>query len=204
MVHKSLGFVLLQEATDYVDALKGLPGCRLIAPPGGHDETVILVDASVYPTDPGRVMLEPLGWVTAAGARAWPRTMVTCRLDGWLVVASVHFPPSVYWRHGRMYGPEHRVRAYRRCSRRLVRWIDRRKRSVIVGGDFNEPAETTGRWSPRWIAKHARAHIWTTGGIDYLIGDRVKVTGLHNVPDRGGSDHHARVFTVHPPTDTRW
>jgi hypothetical protein len=205
MVNKQLGFVLLQEATDYVTVLAALDGCELVDPPGGHHETVILIDTvTVHPSHPARVDLEPLGWATVNGGRAWPRTMATCRLDGWLVLGSVHLPPSVFWRHGRMDGPPQRVRAYRRCARRLVEWFTARKRPALVGGDFNEPADTRGRWTPRWVATKTGSHIWTTGGIDYLIGRNVRVTGLHNVADRGGSDHHARVFTVHPPPDTRW
>jgi endonuclease/exonuclease/phosphatase family metal-dependent hydrolase len=111
---------------------------------------------------------------------------------------------TVSWHAGRMHGPDERVKAYRRCSRAVVRWFGRRHRPALIAGDFNEPADTSGRWSPRWIARHTGTHIWTTGGIDYVIGDRVKVTGMHNVADRGGSDHHARVFTVHPPVDVKW
>jgi hypothetical protein len=204
MVHKNLSFVLLQEATDYVDVLRGLPGCVLVSPAGGHHETVIVVDTTTGVSNPDRVSLEPLGWSTVRGGRAWPRTMAVCRLDGWLVVGSVHFPPSVTWRAGRPRGPSERVKAYRRSSRTLTRWLSNRRRPVLVAGDFNEPADTAGRWSPRWIARTSGSHIWTTGGIDYAIGARVRVTGLHNVADRGGSDHHARVFTVHPPTDLEW
>jgi hypothetical protein len=204
MVTKQLSFVLVQEGHDYVEAFRALDGCRVISPPGGHHETLIIVDASTASAAQWRVELEPLGWNTVRGGRAFPRTMAVCVLDGWLTVGSVHFPPSVSWHRGRMRGPEQRVRAYRRCSRRLARWLGGHRRPVLVAGDYNEPADTRGRWSPRWIARVAGAHIWTTGGIDFLIGDRVRVTGLHNVADRGGSDHHARVFTVHPPTDTRW
>jgi hypothetical protein len=205
MVNKQLGFVLIQEGHDYRDELARLPGCRVISPIGGHHETLILVDLAVVTvSDPGRVPLEAMGWETVRGGRAWPRTMATCDLDGWLTVGSVHLPPSVSWHGGRMDGPPARVRAYRRCSRTLTRWIGRRRGPVLVGGDWNEPADTRGRWSPRWVANHTGAHIWTTGGIDYVMGDRVKVTGVHNVADRGGSDHHARVFTVHPPPNQSW
>jgi endonuclease/exonuclease/phosphatase (EEP) superfamily protein YafD len=204
MDRERLDFLCLQEAQGYTAALRGLaPDYVLISPGPGH-ETAILVRSTAYVDERDRVPMARDTWLTTLGNEATIRTMVICRLDGWLTVTSLHLPPSVYWRHGRPHGPTARVRVYRQIIRRLSRWVAYREGSLLVAADWNEPADTSGRWSPRWLANVTGSRIATNGGIDYVLSRGCHVSNMRPVSDRGGSDHRAHIFTIRPPIDTRY
>lgn len=78
---------------------------------------------------------------------------------------------------------------------------------LLLGGDWNEGADSQGRYSPAWLAAKTRMDIFTPQpgkrghtGIDYILAcmpvtDMVRLSG-------GGSDHHAVLFKVHHPENT--
>ena len=210
MAREGLDFVCLQEAQHYSGALRAIHGVQLISPPGlvdefaGGHETGVVVANRIGRTQAGRVPMTRKTWVTTGGATVPPRTMATVRLDGWLTVGSVHFPPSVHWYRGRPQGPARRVEVYRSMSRHLVRWVHRTGGPVLVAADWNEPADTRGRFTPRWVARRTGAELHTNGGIDFVLARGPRVGGVKAIADRGGSDHRAHLFTVHPPPDFPW
>ncbi|NOK07813.1 hypothetical protein, partial [Corallococcus exercitus] len=75
---------------------------------------------------------------------------------------------------------------------------------LLIGGDWNEPASTKGKWSPGWIAQ--QAGMTTHGGveshghgkIDYAMSYGCRVSNVKAGPT-GGSDHNIVTFTVSRP-----
>lgn len=72
----------------------------------------------------------------------------------------------------------------------------------MLGGDWNEPPFSTGKYSPRWIADQTDAKIThgnpgRMGRIDFVISDAV-VSPLRIWNHAHGSDHDLRYFNVYP------
>lgn len=128
--------------------------------------------------------------------------------DGLTVV--VHAPVTAWttghWVGRRFVGPLRRRLAYRKYMLRLVK-IAKKHPGIPIRfqGDWNATPDTTGRWSPAWLAKKVggtivRPHANTGHGeIDFLIVVNCVGTDchvVHNVPGRPHSDHLLVVATI--------
>jgi hypothetical protein len=85
---------------------------------------------------------------------------------------------------------------------------DRAAEHVIMGGDWNEPPTSTGRWSPRWIADATGQTIYPPpagkhGRIDFLMTD-LDFERVNRIPG-GESDHGLILYDLQDPaTGTRY
>ena len=217
-VHKWLGtfaknhnldFVQVQEINGYHQALNSIPGYSLVTFPKTRDggESGVLVRDGLLKT--GEDHLDPKGgWRTVRKGYAAARSPVMVKLAGWLEVASIHQPPSVDWKNGKMVGPPMRIDTYRSTSEVLAKFAKNQiaknpTDGLLIGGDWNEAAATKGKWSPRWIAE--QAGLITHGGrntghgpIDYELSNGCRVSDI-KVGPKGGSDHNILTFTVSRP-----
>ncbi|WP_158625722.1 peptidoglycan-binding domain-containing protein [Corallococcus carmarthensis] len=206
-----LDFVQLQEINGYHKALEKIPGYHLVTFPGAkdHGETGILVKDSLLQGQKTSIQGEGGGWTTVRGGHAPPRAATAVKLAGWLQVVSAHQPPSVDWKGGEIDGPKNRVSTYKSLSEKLLGFANRKiaknpDEGLLIGGDWNEPASTKGKWSPGWIAQ--QAGMTTHGGveshghgkIDYAMSYGCKVSNVKAGPT-GGSDHNIVLFTVSRP-----
>lgn len=198
-----LDALAVQESGDYLRALGRLPGVRVVAfaDRPGQSNTALLVRDGITLSGVGIKRMTWQGWFTVRGGETPAKWMPTVRLNGWLTVGSVHYPPSVSWANGVPRGPVRRVLAYRRHSLRLARWLARQDVAVVLG-DWNATPGTWGRWTPRWVAARTHARIVApahgTHGrrvIDYAL-TRGVTTRVVDVGDRGGSDHHAVIYDI--------
>ncbi|CAM4164234.1 peptidoglycan-binding domain-containing protein [Corallococcus exiguus] len=206
-----LDFVQLQEINGYHKALENIPGYHLVTFPGAkdHGETGILVKDSLLQGQKTSIQGEGGGWTTVRGGHAPPRAATAVKLAGWLQVVSAHQPPSVDWKGGEPVGPKNRVSTYKSLSEKLLGFAQRKiaknpDEGLLIGGDWNEPASTKGKWSPGWIAQ--QAGMTTHGGveshghgkIDYAMSYGCKVSNVRAGPT-GGSDHNIVMYTVSRP-----
>ncbi|MFP2895616.1 peptidoglycan-binding domain-containing protein [Corallococcus sp. 4LFB] len=209
--NNDLDFVQLQEINGYHKALEKIPGYHLVTFPGAkdHGETGILVKDSLLQKQAMSIQGEGGGWTTVRGGHAPPRAATAVKLAGWLQVVSAHQPPSVDWKDGHPVGPKNRVSTYKSLSEKLLGFAKRKiennpDQGVLIGGDWNEPASTKGKWSPGWIAR--QAGMTTHGGveshghgkIDYAMSYGCRVSNVKAGPT-GGSDHNIVTFTVSRP-----
>lgn len=208
-----LDFVQVQEINGYHKALNSIPGYKLVTFPKAkdHGESGILVRDGLLQQHAH--YLQPKGgWTTVRGGHAAARSPVMVKLAGWLEVASVHQPPSVDWKHGKMVGPENRVDTYRYTSEAVAKFAQRQVAAhphdgLLIGGDWNEAASTRGKYSPNWIA--SQAGMTTHGGrntghgpIDYELSRGLRMSHIRVGP-KGGSDHNIETFTVTRPRSHR-
>jgi hypothetical protein len=209
-----LDFVQVQEINGYHKALEKIPGYHLVTFPKSkdHGESGILVKDDLLSKHASYIQGEG-GWNTVRGGRAPPRAAPAVQLAGWLKVVSVHQPPSVDWKNGQPVGPENRVKTFKSLSEKLLAFAKRQlqnnpDQALLIGGDWNEPASTQGKWSPGWIAQ--QAGMTTHGGvkthghgrIDYELSRGCRVSNVKAGPT-GGSDHNIVTFTVSRPKDKR-
>lgn len=73
-------------------------------------------------------------------------------------------------------------------------------------GDWNCPPDQEGRYSPRWLAKQTRAHVYAAkagkhGRIDHVITN-ARVRGHERIPG-GYSDHDLIIAEIVHPEDPR-
>ncbi|MBN9685617.1 MULTISPECIES: peptidoglycan-binding domain-containing protein [unclassified Corallococcus] len=206
-----LDFVQLQEINGYHKALENIPGYHLVTFPGAkdHGETGILVKDSLLQGQKTSIQGEGGGWTTVRGGHAPPRAATAVKLAGWLQVVSAHQPPSVDWKGGEPVGPKNRVSTYKSLSEKLLGFAQRKiaknpDEGLLIGGDWNEPASTKGKWSPGWIAQqagmklHGGVESHGHGKIDYAMSYGAKVTNVRAGPT-GGSDHNIVMYTVSRP-----
>ena len=205
-----LDFVQVQEINGYHQALNSIPGYSLVTFPSAkdHGESGILVRDSLLKSK-GSFIQSQGGWTTVRGGHAPPRAATAVKLAGWLDVVSAHQPPSVDWKNGQMVGPENRIKTYKSLSEKLAAYAKRvignnPNDGLLIGGDWNEPASTKGKWSPRWIAQQAGMAVHGglathgKGKIDWEMSYGASVTNMQVGPT-GGSDHHIVTFTVSRP-----
>ncbi|MGE6761425.1 endonuclease/exonuclease/phosphatase family protein [Corallococcus interemptor] len=210
--HNDLDFVQLQEINGYHKALEKIPGYHLVTFPGAkdHGETGILVKDSLLEKQAMSIQGEGGGWTTVRGGHAPPRAATAVKLAGWLQVVSAHQPPSVDWNaKGQPIGPKNRVSTYKSLSEKLLAFAKRKienhpDQGLLIGGDWNEPASTKGKWSPGWIAQqagmktHGGVESHGHGKIDYAMSYGARVSNVRAGPT-GGSDHNIVMFTVSRP-----
>lgn len=210
--HNDLDFVQLQEINGYHKALEKIPGYHLVTFPGAkdHGETGILVKDSLLEKQAMSIQGEGGGWTTVRGGHAPPRAATAVKLAGWLQVVSAHQPPSVDWNsQGQPIGPKNRVSTYKSLSEKLLAFAKRKienhpDQGLLIGGDWNEPASTKGKWSPGWIAQqagmktHGGVESHGHGKIDYAMSYGCRVSNVRAGPT-GGSDHNIVMFTVSRP-----
>lgn len=205
-----LDFIQVQEINDYHKALENIPGYHLVTFPKSkdHGESGILVKDSLL-SKPSSYIQGEGGWNTVRGGRAPPRAAPVVKLAGWLKVVSAHQPPSVDWKNGQPVGPENRVDTYKSLSEKLLAFAKRQikknpDQGLLIGGDWNEPASTKGKWSPGWIAQqagmatHGGVKTHGNGRIDWEMSYGCRVSNVKAGPT-GGSDHNIVTFTVSRP-----
>lgn len=210
-----LDFVQLQEINGYHKALEKIPGYHLVTFPGSkdHGESGILVKDDLLARHATSIQGEGGGWTTVRGGHAPPRAATAVQLAGWLKVVSAHQPPSVDWKNGNPVGPEHRVSTYKSLSEKLLGFAQRQlknnpEQALLIGGDWNEPASTKGKWSPNWIAQqagmttHGGAKTHGNASIDYELSAGCRVSNVKAGPTLG-SDHNIVTFTVSRPKGKR-
>jgi hypothetical protein len=211
----NLDFVQVQEINGYHEALEKIPGYHLVTFPKSkdHGESGILVKDDLLAKHAASIQGEGGGWTTVRGGHAPPRAATAVQLAGWLEVVSAHQPPSVDWKNGHPIGPENRVKTYESLSEKLLAFAKQQLKSnpgqaLLIGGDWNEPASTQGKWSPGWIAQqaglttHGGAKTHGNGRIDYEMSNGCKVSNVKAGPT-GGSDHNIVTFTVSRPKGKR-
>jgi exonuclease III len=213
--HK-LDFVQVQEINGYHKALEKIPGYHLVTFPKSkdHGESGILVKDDLLAKQATSIQGEGGGWTTVRGGHAPPRAATAVQLAGWLKVVSVHQPPSVDWNgKGQPVGPENRVNTYKSLSEKLLAFAQRQlekhpDQALLIGGDWNEPASTQGKWSPNWIAQqagmttHGGAKTHGNASIDYEMSNGCQVSNIVAGP-KLGSDHNIVTFTVSRPKGKR-
>lgn len=206
-----LDFIQVQEINGYHKALENIPGYHLVTFPKAkdHGESGILVKDSLMAKNASLIQGEGGGWTTVRGGHAPPRAAVAVQLAGWLKVVSAHQPPSVDWKNGHPVGPKNRVSTYASLSEKLLGFAKRQLKNnpdqaLLIGGDWNEPASTKGKWSPNWIAQqagmktHGGAKTHGNASIDYELSHGCKVSNIKAGP-RMGSDHNIVTFSVSRP-----
>ena len=212
---QKLDFVQVQEINGYHEALEKIPGYHLVTFPKSkdHGESGILVKDDLLAKHAKSIQGEGGGWTTVRGGHAPPRAATAVQLAGWLEVVSAHQPPSVDWKNGHPVGPENRVKTYESLSEKLLAFAKQQLKSnpdqaLLIGGDWNEPASTQGKWSPGWIAQqaglttHGGAKTHGNGRIDYEMSSGCQVSNVKAGPT-GGSDHNIVTFTVRRPKGKR-
>jgi hypothetical protein len=211
----NLDFVQVQEINGYHKALEKIPGYHLVTFPKSkdHGESGILVKDNLLAKHAASIQGEGGGWTTVRGGHAPPRAATAVQLAGWLKVVSAHQPPSVDWKNGHPVGPENRVKTYASLSEKLLAFAKRQLKNnpdqaLLIGGDWNEPASTQGKWSPNWIAQqagmttHGGVKTHGNGRIDYEMSHGCRVSNIKAGPT-GGSDHNIVTFTVSRPKGKR-
>lgn len=192
-----LAFVCTQETGDYVEALRG-SGLRVI----GSGESCIVVHPRIRVANRARFSYGD-GWTTVRGGHHPPVVMWQADLAGWLRVRSVHLPTPSDWPGGLLQAPPERLDDLQAASTGLVVYFRGNHRARIAAGDWNEPPETRGAFSPRWIAGATGAEIDAPrdgsghGRIDYVMSKGCDVVGaqvVHGLAER--SDHDPVVFHV--------
>ncbi|MDP3158288.1 MAG: peptidoglycan-binding protein [Archangium sp.] len=201
---RKLDFIQLQEISGYHDALKKIPGYKLISFRGSkdHGETGVLVRKDIDAKFAQSIEADT-GWTNDRGGVAQPRAATSVRVAGWLRVASVHAPPGIDWVNGRPVGGEARIKSYQSLTKKLLASAQRQAErnpelGMLIGGDWNEGAVTGGPGSPAWLAAKGGMKKHPTGGIDWEMSRGVKLTDLKRGP-KGGSDHPLITFTVSRP-----
>jgi endonuclease/exonuclease/phosphatase (EEP) superfamily protein YafD len=111
---------------------------------------------------------------------------------------SVHAPPGIDWVNGVPRGGEQRNKSYQSLTSKLLRHVRRANEAVLIGGDWNEGARTSGPGSPSWLAAKGGLKKYRNGRIDWEMARGAKLTDMH-VGSAGGSDHRIVVFTVTRP-----
>ena len=205
-----LDFIQLQEINGYHKALEKIPGYHLVTFPKAkdHGESGILVKDSLMTRQATYIQGEG-GWNTVRGGRAPPRAAVAVQLAGWLKVVSAHQPPSVDFKNGQPVGPPNRVKTFKSLSEKLLAFAQRQLKNnpdqaLLIGGDWNEPASTKGKWSPAWIAQqagmatHGGVKTHGNGRIDWEMSHGCRVSNVKAGPTLG-SDHNIVTFTVSRP-----
>lgn len=121
-----LDAVALQEAADYHQVIREVAkrdGWQvLMSPVAGRWHNVLLVRDAVATEAPRFTRLSPRGWRLVRGGRHAELWATSWLVGGWCRVVSLHLPPSVNWRRGRIYGPPMRVAAYVATMSKLRRW----------------------------------------------------------------------------------
>ncbi|MDY7231910.1 peptidoglycan-binding protein [Hyalangium rubrum] len=209
-----LDFIQLQEINGYHKALEKIPGYHLVTFPKSkdHGESGILVKDDLL-TKHAQYIQGEGGWTTVRGGHAPPRAATAVQVAGWLKVVSVHQPPSVDWKNGQPVGPENRVDTYKSLSEKLLAFAKRQLKNnpdqaLLIGGDWNEPESTRGKWSPHWLAQqagmntHGGVKTHGNGRIDYEMSTGCRVSNVKAGPTLG-SDHNIVTFTVSRPKGNR-
>lgn len=205
-----LDFVQVQEINGYHQALNSVPGYTLVTfdKAKDHGESGILVKDSLLRSK-GTYIQSQGGWTTVRGGHAPPRAATAVKLAGWLDVVSVHQPPSVDWKGDKMVGPQKRIDTYKSLSEKLLGYAKNQiandpSQGLLIGGDWNEAASTTGKYSPGWLAKQAGMKKYGGlethghGKIDWEMAYGALVSNM-KVGPTGGSDHNIVTFTVTQP-----
>lgn len=196
---KKLDFIQLQEISTYRKQLENIPGYKLITFPKSKDrgETGILVRDGLEAKFPKSIEADT-GWTNVRGGVAQPRASTTVRLAGWLRVGSVHAPPGIDWKNGKAVGGEARIRSYQSLTSKLAQHANRaqdRGLAVLLGGDWNEGANSSGLGSPSWLANKAGLKKHPTGGIDWMMSSGLTLSKLRRGA-KYGSDHPLVTYTV--------
>lgn len=201
-----LDFACLQEATEYFEVFKQIPGYDYIASKDswGAQESTILVKSSLK-QDKIRSVNYGDGWYM--GKQHHPATgQNQVRIDGWLLVRSLHVPSHSTWTNGKLTTqPVERRDDLVATAKGLVnyfRWPCLTT-ARLAAGDWNENPSTKGEYSPNWIAQKSRARTITPssavghGHIDWPMFKGCNIEAIYkDLKIREGSDHEPVVFVV--------
>lgn len=120
----------LQEVADYrkILAVPGFVTIQFVNPHGAWHNALLV--RKTHDIDNARArQMSRLGWFISTGAPHSPTVTTLARIDDWLLVGSVHEPPTVDWKGGRIIGPARRVaarvtaaRSYIRVAKRVRSW----------------------------------------------------------------------------------
>lgn len=202
VVKHSLDFLCTQEAKDYDAQLRRIDGYDYYtkAVDGSAPDNGILVRHGHKVTGV-RYRSFGDGWVTVAGGRHRPIMVPRLTIDGWLRVRSVHAATPSKWDDG-LWLPAERLDDYLDMMRSVRRFMKRRG-ARLVAGDWNEPPNTRGRWSPGWLAQQAGARCAAPdqkaghGRIDWAMYKGCRITRISkDLQITEASDHEPVVFTV--------
>jgi endonuclease/exonuclease/phosphatase family metal-dependent hydrolase len=197
-----LGFLCVQEFSDYRDDFKAAGWT--VVPEHGPCESGVLVAPGVAVDEVSRHVYGD-GWITVRGGRFPAAVHNEVRLAGWLRVRSVHLPTPTFWPNGRLMAPAERADDLRATMRGLWRFLARPGfwNARLVAGDWNEPPQTVGQWTPRWLARTtgSRLAVPTSreghGRIDYAVVKGARVVEIFKdttIPEL--SDHEPVIFKV--------
>lgn len=205
-----LDFLCLQEANNYLREFNSIDGYDYI-----HDksawsgkEVTILVKSSLK-QDRKRYIKYGDGWfrVTGGGKRGPVPGMMQVRVDGWLLVRSLHLPTPSHWDKDGLTDktPHERKDDIIDGMKKLRRWFSWpcTKNARVAAGDWNEPPTTRGKFSPQWLMQKTGAYGVATksrvghGRIDWPMAKGARFSKVFkDLEIAEGSDHEPVIFTV--------
>jgi exonuclease III len=202
----NLDFLCLQEAVDYTKEMRKVAGYDYIYDPktwSGKESTILV--KSTLKQD--RVKFHQLGdgWVTVNGGNHPPTGQAEVRIDGWLFVRSLHLPTPSVWKGGKLIAPAERKDDYIAAVNGLARYLrfPATRNARIAAGDWNEPDDTLGEYSPRWLANKTNSITADTksraghGRIDWVMAKGATIPKcFKDLEIREGSDHEPVIFVV--------
>lgn len=200
-----LDFLCVQEASDYKHILENVSGyVYVVGVTAGGKDNGILVKRRIKQD---RVYFYTFGngWTTVRGGHHPETSQNQVRLDGWLYIRCIHLPTPSDWRTGKPVGPANRLDdliSAVKGLRNYFRWPCIRN-ARIAAGDWNEPPETDGEYSPQWIARKSKANTVAPtskaghGRIDWVMYKGCSIRNIVKDTDiKEASDHEPVVFTV--------
>lgn len=190
----------VQEAEGYFTALNKMKGLDYFADPE-NAECGILVPKGRGTKFMAREHGD--GWKRVGGSTRAPLILPRVTIDDWLRFASTHWPPATDWPGGVLKAPPARRDDVIAIAEATKEFLSQPQRTRVVAGDFNERPETTGKWSPGWVAKETGSVLKSPrsrkghGRIDWAIAKRGTLSGVKKVSGSGEkSDHDPVIFTV--------
>lgn len=196
-----LQFLNVQEAADYFEVLRSIPGFNYYtgskdAHRGMRNNGVLVLDD--LRVDKVRTLHYGDGWRTKTGSKSFGVTQQQVRLEGWFLDRSVHMPTPSHWEAGKIVHTPPERKDDLILNMRALDWYFRPPRvynAACAAGDFNENPYTRGQYSPQWLEDRNRARIYVPtsrqghGRIDWFIVkgatiQRVfKDTDIHELSD---------------------
>ncbi|MEO6203792.1 MAG: N-acetylmuramoyl-L-alanine amidase [Mycobacteriales bacterium] len=199
----------LQEVSACRTALRAIPGYTLreFDDRSGGDNA-ILIRNGLGAGDGWDIEVPAVGgwWTAQRGGKMWGRSHVTVRVE-WCRITTVHFPPAIDFKAGKVIGPAIRAAVYALQLRQLSSHVKafRREPAHILLGDWNERDTDNGAISPGGWARRAGLTLLGGSRIDWAAGRGLTASRPVVIEvGQGGntSDHPVVLWTLTPAFTT--